>query len=168
MSALLARARHELGPAGLAAAFLLALAGAFLVLVLQPLQERARVLEAALARVEPSAAAGASAGLSEFYRYFDTPEQTTDWLARLHGIATATGVELASASYRSSSPGGRLERYEIVLPLAGGYGRIRAFLARALADIPVLSLDQVSLKREERGARTVQAELRLSLHRVKQ
>lgn len=167
MSTLLARARHELGPAGLAAACLLALAGAFLVLVLQPLQERARVLEAALARAEPSAAAGASAGLAEFYRYFDTPERTTDWLARLHGIARATGVELASARYRSSSPGGRLERYEIVLPLAGGYARIRAFLARALAEIPVLSLDQMTLKRESRGEGVVQAELRLTLHRLK-
>jgi hypothetical protein len=167
MSALLERLRHELGPAGLAAAFLLALAGAFLLLMLQPLQERARVLETALARAQPSAAAGASGGLGEFYRFFDTREQTTDWLARLHAIARATGVELASASYRSSSPGGRLERYEIVLPLAGGYGRIREFLARALADIPVLSLDQMTLKRESRGEGVVQAELRLTLHRLK-
>ena len=39
--------------------------------------------------------------------------------------------------------------------------------ARSLAEIPVLSLDQITLKRENRREGTVHAELRLTLHRVK-
>ena len=78
-----------------------------------------------------------------------------------------TGVELAQASYKTQSASGKLERYEIVVPLAGSYTQMREFLKRALAEIPVLSLDQISLKRENRRDGTVQAELRLTLHMLK-
>jgi hypothetical protein len=53
-----------------------------------------------------------------------------------------------------------------VLPVAGSYGQIRDFLKRSLAEIPIMSLDQISLKRAERSD-AVQAELRLTLHMVK-
>ena len=57
-------------------------------------------------------------------------------------------------------------RYEIVLPVTGSYTQIRDFLKRSLAEIPVLSIDPVSLKKEEpKGA--LHAELRLTLHMVK-
>ena len=167
MTRLLWRVRHELGPAGIGALVLLALGAAFSLLVLQPLQERGRAVESALARAQPGGAASAAGRLGELYRFLDKPEQTTDWLAKLHGAARATGIELGSASYRSHSPGGRLERYEIVLPVSASYAQIRAFLSRALAEIPVLSIDQVSLKRESRNQGAVQAELRLTLHRLK-
>jgi hypothetical protein len=54
-----------------------------------------------------------------------------------------------------------------VLPLTGSYAQMRDFLKRALAEIPVLSLDQMTLKRETRRDGAVQAELRLTLHMVK-
>ena len=105
--------------------------------------------------------------LAAVYDYLRKPEQTTDWLAKLYAIGRATGVELAQANYKTQSASGKLERYEIVVPLAGSYTQMREFLKRALAEIPVLSLDQISLKRENRREGTVQAELRLTLHRVK-
>ena len=40
-------------------------------------------------------------------------------------------------------------RYEIVLPVTGSYGQIRDFLKRARAEIPVMSIDQVTLRKEE-------------------
>jgi hypothetical protein len=58
-------------------------------------------------------------------------------------------------------------RYEIVLPVAGTYPQIRDFLRRSLEEIPVLSLDQLSVKRERRSDAAVQAELRMTLHMVK-
>jgi hypothetical protein len=54
-----------------------------------------------------------------------------------------------------------------VLPVAGSYPQIREFLRRSLAEIPVLSLDQINLKRENRNDGAVNAELRLTLHMVK-
>jgi hypothetical protein len=166
MKAKLAQLRGDLGPLGFASLGVLALAALFFTLVLKPMQARGLAAEEALER-PAGGAAQAPGQLQALYEYLDRKEETTDWLAKLHAIGRATGLSTRSATYRTLDAGGRLERYEIVLPASGTYTQVRDFLKRALADIPVLSLDQISLKREERGGRTVQAELRLSLHRVK-
>jgi Tfp pilus assembly protein PilO len=161
--------RHELGRTGLMSLALLGGALLFMLLVVQPLQIKQRDLQSTLARQsgQPGTANGnAAERVGALYRYLEKPEQTTDWLAKLYAIGTATGVELQSASYRSEKSG-RLERTQIVLPLTGSYAQMRDFLKRALAEIPVLSLDQMTLKRETRRDGAVQAELRLTLHMVK-
>jgi hypothetical protein len=164
------RARHELGMTGVVAIALFLAAGAFMALVLQPLKDKNRVLEARAGIGRDLGAvsnANAADKIGAVYQYLEKPEQTTDWLAKLYAIGKATGVELQSASYKTQAGGGRLQRYEIVLPLTGSYTQMRDFLKRSLAEIPVLSLDQISLKRENRREGTVQAELRLTLHMVK-
>ena len=51
--------------------------------------------------------------------------------------------------------------------MSGSYLQLRDFLRRTLTEIPVLSLDQMTLKREGRNDGAVQAELRMTLHMVK-
>jgi hypothetical protein len=149
------------------------------------LQERNLALESSLARHADRAAPGlpgaAGGKLERFYDRLGKPEAPTDWLAKLYGIGRATGVELQSGSYHSaggadaagekpgvdSGAGGRIKRYEIVLPVAGSYPQLREFLRRALAEIPVLSLDQLTLKRESRNEGALRAELKMTLHLVK-
>jgi hypothetical protein len=159
--------KADLGGAGFAALALIAVALLFNALAVKPLQERSAALHAALERGGGGGGAPAAGQLDELYGYLDRAEERTDWLAKLHAIGRATGVQTRSATYRSVAAGARLERYEIVLPVSGSYSQIRDFLKRALAEIPVLSLDQLSLKREKRSDERVQAELRLSLHGVK-
>ena len=166
------RIRDELGITGLAALFLFAAAGVFFSLVLQPLKDKSAALqsraESARDAAAPGQAGNASQKVGAVYEYLKKPETTTDWLAKLYAIGSATGVELQSASYKTqATPGTNLERYEIVVPLSGSYTQMRDFLKRSLAEIPVLSLDQISLKRESRREGTVQAEVRLTLHMVK-
>lgn len=164
----LLRLRDELGPLGLGSAALLLAAFLFFSFALQPLQEQSVELQGQLARQKSSGQPAAAANrVGELYRFLGKPEQTTDWLAKLHGIGQATGVQLRSASYKSHAAGGRLERYEILLPVSGSYAQLREFLKRSLAEIPVMSVDQMSLKRENRNDGAVQAELRLTLHQVK-
>ena len=163
------RLREELGAMGIAAIGLFFAAALFVAFVLQPLKEKNRSLAA---RAETLSGAAPSAGspnekLAAVYQYLAKPEATTDWLAKLYAIGRATGVELQSASYKTQGAAGRLERYEMTIPLTGSYTQMREFLKRALAEIPVLSLDQVTLKRENRRADMLQAELRLTLHMVK-
>ena len=177
LSARLLQLRSDLGPMGTGAAALLLIAAAFVFAVLGPLQERNRALESSLARLaargapgEPGAAGGK---LESLYAYLRKSEAPTDWLAKLYGIGKATGVELQSANYRTvegekGGAGSRIERYEIVLPVSGTYLQLRDFLKRALAEIPVLSLDQMTLKRENRHDGSIQAELKMTLHLVKQ
>jgi Tfp pilus assembly protein PilO len=168
MKARLLALRHDLGASGLAGLALLALFAAFSVLALEPMEQRHAQLQERLARLAPAAAGPDTPAekVAAVYRFLDKPEQTTDWLAKLHGIATATGVQLRSASYKTQRAEGRIVRYEILLPVAGGYPQIRDFLKRSLAEMPVLSLDQLSLKKEGRDG-ALQAELRLTLHMVK-
>jgi hypothetical protein len=170
--ALLQRARDELGAAGLLGLGLLIAAALFLLLVLEPLEARRQALDAQLARGDRNGgsaqargqASGGGARLSAFYDFFETGEAATGWLARLHAAGAAAGVDVRSADYTLHKTGTRLSRYEIVLPVTGSYPQIRAFLRNALADIPVLSLDQVQIKREPAQGGKVQAEARLTLH----
>jgi hypothetical protein len=163
--------RDELGITGLAALLLFAGAGVFFALVLQPLKDKSADLQSRALSVRdtaPGQAGNPADKVGAVYEYLKKPETTTDWLAKLYAIGAATGVELQSASYKTqATPGTKLERYEIVVPLTGSYTQMRDFLKRSLAEIPVVSLDQISLKRESRREGTVQAELHLTLHMVK-
>ena len=146
-----------------AAFAVLATALAFSFLVVRPLEERSRLL---VSRIQPEAAGNADAKVAALYRYLKKEESPTDWLAKLYGIGRATGLDLQSATYTTQSSG-RIERYEIVMPVAGSYQQLRDFLKRATAEIPVLSVDQMTLKRESRKDGALQAELRLTLHMVR-
>lgn len=177
----LLRLREELGLMGLSALGLLSVSFILNATVVEPMQARRRLLESSLARHTDRAGPGlpdaaANGKLEHFYAHLEKSEAPTDWLAKLYGIGKATGVELQSGSYRTpggekagadKGAGGRIERYEIVLPVAGTYPQLRDFLKRALAEIPVLSLDQLTLKRESRNDGAVQAELKMTLHMVK-
>jgi hypothetical protein len=159
------RLADRIGFAGVAAIVLLACAIAFSHFVVQPLETRGTMLQDRMSRKAPAAQPGADK-VAAVYEYLKKDEDTTDWLAKLHGIAGATGVQVKSASYRTQPTEARIVRYEIVLPVTGNYGQIRDFLKRALAEIPVLSLDQLNLKREAKGD-AIHAEMRLTLHMVK-
>jgi len=152
---------RELGPAGLAGLALLGLAALFAFLVLEPLRAENVSLEARVARAGRAAAAPADTAahkVAEVYRFLEKKEEATDWLAKLHGIGAATGVQVKSASYRSQSTEGRIVRYELTLPLAGSYPQIRDFLKRAQrrergdpSPCPVMRV----LQADEGGARGV-------------
>jgi len=167
----LLRLRHQLGGPGLAALLLLAAGAAFDLAVLEPMKASNALLEERVSRQAPRARAGepgnAAHEIAQVYDHLRKDEQTTDWLAKLHGIGSATGVLLKSASYRSEKTAGRIVRYEMVLPLAGSYPQIRDFLQRALAEIPLMSVDQLTLKRESRNDGALQGELRVTFHMVK-
>ena len=158
------RLKSLLGRTGIAAMMLIAAAAAASALIVEPLESRAAALKSA---VRPAAAPREGGGkVQAVYQYLARGDETTDALAKLHGIGVGTGVRLQSASYRTQQEG-RVERLEIALPVSGSYAQIRDFAARALAEIPAASLDQLSLKRETRGEAELHAELRLTIHRVK-
>jgi Tfp pilus assembly protein PilO len=159
---------ERIGMSGIAGSALLAAALLFSSFVVQPLEKRGALLQERAARKAPAAGKeGEMRGAEKVgavYQFLQKDEEVTDWLAKLHGIGAASGVQLKSATYRTHKTDARIVRYEITLPAAGSYPQIRDFLKRSLAEIPLLSLDSVSLKRNE-GA--VHAEMRLTLHMVK-
>jgi hypothetical protein len=170
------RLREYLGPLGIAALALLAGAALFFLLAVKPLQERALRLERELtnqARPSPERLKVLAGGVqatrvAAFYRFFDRVERTDEWLAKLYGIATANGLELRVGEYRRVESAQRLERYRIGLPVAGNYAQVRSFLEAALAEIPVLSLDQASFRRKAINDTRIEADLVFTLHRVRE
>lgn len=175
MKALLERLREEIGVIALASIVLLGATSVFYAYQVRVLEETNARLDRELARRASGAArprpelirASTPAGaLEAFYRYFEREERTTDWLAKLYGVATASGVTLRTAEYRVMDGAARLERYQISLPASGGYTQIQAFLEAALAEIPVLSLDQVKFHRQRASDARIEAELVFSLHQA--
>jgi hypothetical protein len=161
------RLREILGLSGLVAAVLLLAAAAFSSFFLAPLEARNQALVSALARRPAAPALAGADKVQAVYEYLRRHEETTDWLARLHAIGAATGVQLKSASYRTHRTDARIVRYEIVLPATGSYAQIRDFLRRALEEIPIASLDHITMKRGTNAESAVEAQMRLTLHMVK-
>jgi len=164
---------ENLGWPGKTAVALIAATAVFHQLALKPLDAQdeslARSIERAARRVQLAdpglvRTATPSSKLAAFYRFFEREETTTDWLAKLYAIAEKSGVNLRLAEYQLVKGPGKLDRYEIALPLSGDYPHTRAFLENALIEIPVLSLDQVSFHRKRPDDPGVETEVRLTLH----
>lgn len=162
-----------LGLIDTAALALLLASLAFLHWVIQPAEQRLKQLDARLAQAEelkhPLAPAfvrtsKANDKVARFYRFFERQESTTDWLAKLYDIGEARGVRMRSADYHLSAAPGNLGRYQLSFPVTGTYAQIRAFIETALDEIPVLSLDQVSLRRKHVTDLQVEAEVVVTLY----
>ena len=70
-------------------------------------------------------------------------------LRRLFDTAAKNGLELAQGEYRLSVVrDAGLQRYQLALPVAGGYPEIRAFVGQALNADPALALAGIKLRRE--------------------
>jgi len=164
--------RVQVGAVPLAALGLIAGGFVFLASVVRPLEARIEQLDHRLSETARSAAAGANATrrgtpaaqLAAFYQYFEREESQVDWLAKLYGAGRGAGVELRVADYRLLPTNGRIVRYQVTLPLAGSYTQLRQFLEDALDEIPVLSLDQLNVRRKRATDLQVEAEAVLTLH----
>lgn len=166
------RIREELGLLGVLALFLLALGAGVWQFIVRPMEERHRLLEE---RVREAArntqgkdtkrnARTPQAKLAAFYASFDRPSEPIDDLAALRGIARGAGLDFRAAEYRSISSEGKIERYQIQVPFAGSYAQIQSFLDEALNEIPILSLDQITLRRSRVNQAQIEADLVLTLH----
>ena len=169
----LAQLGRELGLIGIVSLALIGGCISFTLGVIQPAEQRKLELmrqadsparTPAADRLTRISAPGQAGDLEAFYRYFDRSEGIDEWLAKIYGAATASGIALRSGDYRLAETGHRISRYEITLPVTGTYAQIRAFTEAALAEIPVLSLDQISFRRSSGNEGRVEAEIVLTLH----
>lgn len=171
MKALLALVGERIGWPAVSALVIIASGAAFLGAVVQPLERRALLLEQEVsqaARPKPGLTRVSNdtqaAQLQAFYRHFEREEVTVEWLGKLQGMGTAAGLTLRSADYRLAQSRHNLARYQITLPVQGSYTQIRTFMEDALADVPILSLDQVNFRRRSSNDSRVEAEIVFTLH----
>ena len=170
----LRRGAARLGWMGAAGAALIVLALAEWGSFALPAGEHAQELEAQLLRLRESPRSGREIGASSegdlgaqiaaFEKFFPAAVDINRLTAEIHQAAEKEKLVLEKGEYRLSEEQGlNLLRYQITLPVKGSYASLRGFLRRVLRDIPSLSLDGVSLQRQNAGDEVLEAQIRLSL-----
>jgi hypothetical protein len=172
----LRREAERLGVAGVAGIALLAFAAMFALSALLPLRAEIARLEAEAAalgrRVEAASAAGAgrpgtSDQLATFYGFFPPADSSPEWLGRIHAVAARHGVELDAGEYRlERAPAARLARYQVLLPVRGGYAQLRGFVSEVLEQVPAASLEEFTLRRDAVDSAGIEARVRFALYLV--
>lgn len=83
-------------------------------------------------------------------------------LQRISAIASTQGMRLAQSEFQTSSEGhGGLRQVQVTLPLRATYPQLRGWIEAVLRQIPGVSIDQITLKRET--VAQGQAEIRIKL-----
>jgi hypothetical protein len=86
-------------------------------------------------------------------------------LRRLFDAADQVGLDLDRGEYRLTEvKDAHLRRYQLSLPVYGGYPEIRAFVAQALNADPALALDAIQLRRDRIETPDLEALLNFTLY----
>jgi hypothetical protein len=102
--------------------------------------------------------------LKAFYGQFPSLNRSDEWMAKIYAAADRQRIVLASGAYRlTGAETGNIQRYQITLPLRGSHVQIRRFLSDLLTEVPALSLDDISFKRETIDLPVVNAVIKLTL-----
>lgn len=163
--------RGQLGWQGMSGIALLALAGAFLMLALKPLEQETAFMHSHLkvARAKASiqtrtlSLGDRQKELGVFLHSLPAEQDVTDILASIYSIAEASGVEYKQAEYHLNDKDKPRLEYGIVFPVQSEYSKIRFFVARVLADHPAIALDQINFQRDKINNPILKAEIRLTL-----
>lgn len=171
MNRIISQMKEQLGWQGMSGLVLLILAGAFLTLSLDPLEEETAMMRG---RIEAVRGKGAGDGkpfgtgdrqdeLASFYESLPEEGEVTDMLASVYAVAEAASVELKQAEYHLDDKDSPRVEYVVNFPMRGEYTRIRAFLSRVLADNPAMALDQISFQRDRIGDGVLNANVKMTL-----
>ena len=167
------RAMHLLGWQGVVGAGLIIVSGVVGASIIEPLHTHVATLKAdtplAYERQREfkriAAEQNPVAQLDKFYRFFAASDPLTDWLGRFYSIGDAYGLTLRQAEYRVMDARSlKLNQYQIVIPVVTTYPKLKQFLAAVLNEIPIVSLDYISLQRRRVGDAAVEAQLQFTLY----
>jgi Tfp pilus assembly protein PilO len=161
---------RRLGNAGVIGIGVLVACAGFWGSALAPAEQELAAQRLALERLkartpyQPVSTSSRAEELGRFYALFPTAASLTDELERVHQLARRSGLELAQGEYRLERPQYGLWAYRVTLPVRGGYGQMRAFIAALLRDIPTASLEGLRFERRKAAETELDAQLRITLH----
>ncbi|HEX5125193.1 MAG TPA: GspMb/PilO family protein [Rhodocyclaceae bacterium] len=105
-----------------------------------------------------------------FERTLADPAKTNDVIRRIFELSRDSGVTITQADYRrindkltTQTTQVPLEQFQIVLPVKGEYAALKRFCLSLLSELPAVSVDQLTLKREQLNGTQVDGQLLLSL-----
>jgi Tfp pilus assembly protein PilO len=98
--------------------------------------------------------------VAKFYEIFPAGASLPKWLRLIDETALKQKLILKRGDYKlTQSKQGQLQRYEIVLPVAGKYVQIRQFVTDVLQKSPALALGDIKIRRETTLLPNVEARL---------
>ena len=165
------RAARDLNWFAMTTIVLTVLALGLYVLAVRPLASQAHSLRGRVAELEShignrrhdAEPAQPASQLSVFYEQLPSVAQAPDVVHQLHLHAQRAGLTLERGDYRPlPDASARLVRYQIVLPVMGGYLQVRHFLADTMRDMPELSLDGISFQRDKGASGQLEVQLRFT------
>ena len=168
----LRRAARNLDWSALAGALLAVFAAGLYLSAVRPLEARTQGLRERVIESESRAGApdgnaepaGPALQLAAFYEQLADVHQAPEVVRQLHAHAEKAGLALERGEYRPlTDASAKLVRYQIVLPVKGGYPQVRRFLAGAMQDIPGLALDGISFQRDNDASAQLEAQLRFTI-----
>jgi len=160
---------HHLGRVGAFGVALLFGTAVFYFSALRPAQEEFAAMQRRLERAERLApnprGSATSSTMEQFVEFFPSLDSTPRWLRSVYSIAERERLELLKGTYRvSEDPALMLAHYTISLPVRGSYPQIRRFIAAALNEVPIASLEGVVFQRDKVSEGVVEANVTLTLH----
>jgi hypothetical protein len=158
----------RLGRVGVAGAVLIVGSLIYDAAVVRPREaalEAQLIRNAAARRAEAQRARAATEADASLARQPTLAPAAAAALRRLFSAADKAGLELAQGEYRLTEvKEAHLRRYQLSLPVAGGYPEIRAFVVQALNADPALALAAIQLRRERIESPDLEALLNFTLY----
>jgi len=103
-------------------------------------------------------------GVASFHAYLPPHDAIPDLLKDLVEVAQKNGITLAKAEYKPQlDDKAAFLRYQITLPIKADYAHLQSFIISALQTLPTLTLDSVSLKREQIETGEIEARIQFVL-----
>ncbi len=168
-----------LGAAGIVGIGLAVFAAALYASSVAPARDELKRLQAHAARADRAdrgggegyahlnATASSAEQLERFQRRLPPFSEAPALVLKLHAIAAANGVVLETGEYQPlRDRNTNITRYQITLPLKASYPQVRLFLAQLLDELPAVSLDEISIRRESIDARAAETRVRLTAYFV--
>ena len=102
--------------------------------------------------------------LTSFYAFLPEHKQLPDQVRQLLLLAQKNGVTLAQAEYKVlPEPNAGFLRYHMILPVKAEARPIQHFMQAALQDLPSLTLESVTFKRERGDTQQLEARIQFQL-----
>lgn len=103
--------------------------------------------------------------LAEFYRIFPKEKNLLPWLEKVFSLAAMQGIQLDQGEYKVTRDRvGKLVRFQMTLPVQGGYPQIRKYLNSLRAEIPIISMEHLQFERQKVNDSQVEAKIKLALY----
>jgi Type II secretion system (T2SS), protein M subtype b len=102
--------------------------------------------------------------LESLDRYTVSQQEVGTVLRQVLALGGTHGVALTQSEFQTSNEGhGGLQQVQITLPVRASYTALRAFTEASLRQHPMVSMDQINMKREAITQGTVEVRLKLSI-----